>query len=689
MIPAAHDDGAMTQSPDTPLLPKSRETSPEAGGNRVARSRAALISRFPKLETALSAETVAREIWDGKTVVDLDLGPARLYAADGRALAARQVETYLEKPLRFFVTSVRGANTGSQVSWRILDFMFAECRLLGISLDDLEVKPQYEGSYLVVLGVGLGYHLEALIEQTRARHIILIEPYADFLCHSLATLEWAALLEQAESRGCKFTVSLANQPDDIVSTIQSVFSTEGVPFIDGTYVFLHYPAWELFQARDRLAQAVETLFVSRGYYEDEVLMLTNTLSNLAGAEFSLMDLKLRPVRSEPVFLIGSGPSVDQTIEQVKRLRDRAIVFSCGTGLKICLAHGIVPDFHAEIENGDWVYDALALLNERYGLGGITLVATLSVDPRVPGLFEDRVLFFRDSISGTRILAPPGTEIYGAVPTVANTAMRMAMGMGFTTLYLFGIDCGTKSEAKKHSTLAVYNDSARFKQFEDMMEMAYSAQGNFGGLVKADWVFNFSRMMLERLASSFGLKVYNCSDGARIAGTIPRVATSVTLPGKALDRTLLKTRLRAALSRYQPSELLADTTFETLRRNAEQFRTDLLAVIETAIAEDRDFVAFWRRLSPFIDDAMTRYAKTSTVITASLVSMPKIGMFFVHRIREVELRQQLYQAFLGEYREVAAFMCDGLLALLDTLAQQHGPALAAVKAAQGPTDGAAL
>ena len=260
-----------------------------------------------------------------------------------------------------------------------------------------------------------------------------------------------------------------------------------------------------------------------------------------------------------------------------------------------------------------------------------------------------------------------------------------MGMGFTTLYLFGIDCGTKSETKKHSTLAVYNDSARFKQFEDMMEMAYSAQGNFGGIVKADWVFNFSRMMLERLTSSFGLKVYNCSDGARIAGTIPRVATSITLPNTALDRTLLKARLRTTLSRYQPGELLGETTFETLRRDAEQFRTDLLAVIETAIAEDRDFVAFWRRLSPFIDDAMTRYAKTSTVITASLVSMPKIGMFFVHRIREAELRQQLYRSFLGEYREIAAFMCDGLLALLDTLAQQHGPVLAAAKAARAPAD----
>lgn len=649
----------------------ARTTGSEA---RVERSRAALLDRFPRLEKVLVAEPVATALRDGEAIVDLDLGTARLYATDGRALAARQVDSYFEKPLRFFVTSVRGANTGSAVSGRILDFVFAECRRLGFSLDDLEVKPQYEGSYLVVLGIGLGYHLERLIEQTKARHIILVEPYPDFLRHSLATVDWATLLEQAEGRGCKFTVSLERQPDDIVSDIQSMFSAEGVPFIDGTYVFMHYPAWELFQARDRLAEVVETLFVSRGYYEDEILMLTNTLSNLAGTDFRLVDLDLRPIRPEPVFVVGSGPSVDRTIDQVKRLRDRAVVFSCGTGLKICLAHGIVPDFHTEIENGDWVYDALALLHERHGFTGITLVAALSVDPRVPGLFDDRILFFRDSVSGTRILAPHRAEINGAVPTVANTAVRLAMGMGFTTFYLFGIDCGTKSEEKKHSDLAIYNDSPRFKQYEDLMEMAYSTRGNFGGTAKADWVFSFSRMMLERLVWSFNLKVYNCSDGARIANTVPRLATSVVLPATPLDRELVKARVRAALPAYRPAELLAGTSFDTLREEAEQFRTDLLATIDAAIAEDQDFVGFWRHLAPFVAAAADRYARTPAVISSSLLSMPKIGMFFVHRIREPELRRHLYRAFVGEYRQIATFMCDGLLEQLDTLSRQYAPAV---------------
>ena len=663
----------------TPVPPDDLQRDHDLDG-MVGRSRDALIRRFPRLESVLTAEPVARPVWQDDAVVDLDLGAARLYATDGRALAARQVEAYLAKPLRFYVTNVRGANVGSPVSKRMLDYMFAECKRLDFPITALEAKPHYDGTYLVVLGIGLGYHLAPLIEQTRARHILLVEPYPDFLRHSLGTVDWAALLDAAEERGCRFTVSLSNSPEQIIQDIQGMFSAEGIPFIDGSYVFLHYPAWELFQTRDRLSETVETLFASRGYFEDEVVMLTNTVSNLATHDFRLIELKLKPARPEPVFVIGSGPSVDQSIEQIKRLRDKAIVFSCGTGLKICLTHGIVPDYHTEIENGDWTYDALMPLRERYGFDGITLVAALSVDPRVPTLFADRILFFRDTVSGTRILAPPGTEILGAVPTVANPAVRTGMGMGFGRFYLFGIDCGAKSEDKKHSDLAIYNDSPRFKQFEDQMSMAYVTDGNFGGTVKADWIFNFSRQMLERFIWVFGLKVFNCSDGARIANTTPRLAASVTLPGGALDRPRIKAKVREVLTEYQPAQLLAEASFETLRAGAVRFRADLLATIDAAIAEDQDFVTFWGRLTPFIKQCLTNeYGKTPTVITSSLISMPKIGMFFVHRIREPEIRQRLYQGFLGEYRDISEFMCDALLDLLDDLNQRHGPAIAAAKA----------
>lgn len=644
--------------PEAPHNPSFSPTAAEL--ERSSRSRAAVLERFPQLGSLLATMPVTGLVRDQDgAIVDIDLGQGRLYGTDGRTLADGQVQAYLERPLRFYAVNVTGANTGSPVSFRLCQSIYKICGDLGLSLGDMEVKPQYDGGYLVILGLGLGYHLPELIEKSRARHIIILEPYAEFLQHSLAALDWQELFETHEARGCSFTVAIIDTPEKATVEIQKVFQREGLPFIDGAYVFMHYPLWILFEARDRLAQMVETLFISRGFYEDELVMIRNSLANVASHRFHLVDPTPRPARAEPVFLIGSGPSIDQSIAHVKRLRERAIVISCGSGIKVCLAHDIVPDFHCELENGNWVYDALQLISSHHSLAGITLIATTTVDPRVPPLFDHSILFFRDTSAGTKIIARPKWEVFGAAPTVANTALRIGVCLGFSNFYLFGIDCGTKSSSKKHSTNTIYSESSQFKKYEEMMDLKYSYEGNFGGVVHSDWVFNFSRKLLDRAISYLRVKCTNCSDGARLHNAKPQLAASLKLDTPPLDHARIRERIFETLRDYAPGELMDRLSYETLQSEARRYRTDLLAMVDAARAEDTDFVAFWKRLSAFVDDTANEYARIPSLTNGSLVSMPKIGMFFTHRIREPELRRKVYEAFLEEYRSIVEFMCDGI------------------------------
>jgi hypothetical protein len=64
-----------------------------------------------------------------------------------------------------------------------------------------------------------------------------------------------------------------------------------------------------------------------------------------------------------------------------------------------------------------------------------------------------------------------------------------------------------------------------------------------------------------------------------------------------------------------------------------------------------------------------------MINSSLKSMPKIAMFFVHRIRSDALRAALFTAFLKEYRAIFEFMCDGARQRLDDLSAGDGIAAA--------------
>ncbi|MEI6987353.1 MAG: hypothetical protein WCK65_14620, partial [Rhodospirillaceae bacterium] len=273
----------------------------------VERSRLALLSRFaesvPSLAAELAQDPTSMTVMDGDALIDIDLGQTRLYRDDGRAVAEAQVLSYLKKPLRFFVVDLSGCNGGTDLSRRMTDFLVKECTSLNLETKDLDVKPNYQGSYLIVLGIGLGFHLQKLITETKVRHVFLVEPTPEFLRHSLAAIDWEKLLADEEARGVIFSLSTSSHPNRIISEIERMFAIEGVPFIDGSFVFLHYPLWALKEARERLADDLQIMYLSRGFYEDELIMMTNATTNMRNYHYNLIDGKLRPRREEPVFIV--------------------------------------------------------------------------------------------------------------------------------------------------------------------------------------------------------------------------------------------------------------------------------------------------------------------------------------------------------------------------------------------------
>ena len=131
--------------------------------------------------------------------------------------------------------------------------------------------------------------------------------------------------------------------------------------------------WPLKEARTLLNERIKVFYLSSGFFEDEILMMRNTYYNLRGTAFRLVDRKRHRERSTPVFVVGSGPSLDRDIAAIKKWRDRAIVFSCGTAIGILLKNGIRPDLHVENENTFPLVKNLREFKRRYGFDGIRLV----------------------------------------------------------------------------------------------------------------------------------------------------------------------------------------------------------------------------------------------------------------------------------------------------------------------------
>ncbi|MFZ2871956.1 motility associated factor glycosyltransferase family protein [Zavarzinia sp.] len=621
--------------------------------------------RFPAVARSLPATTLSTIVRDETgRAIDIDLGRGRVYNGDAEALAAEQVGRFEVKPLQFFTQDLSGANIGSEVSARMRDRMLEGMAENGIT--SYSNKPDYEGSFLVILGLGLGYHLRPLIETTKARHVLIVEPVPEFTAHAAATQDWQALFEIADRRGIDIKLSSAAQPDQIIAEIRRLVYRIGEPFIDGAFVFVHYPSWVLTETRDRLQQVIDQMFISKGFYEDELKMMTNAVGNLLRYDSRLIDAKPKPARPETAIIIGSGPSIDRSMDDLRRLVPQGVVFSAGTSLRVCLRNGIRPQFHCELENGDPTVEVLTALSREFDLSGITLIASVTVDPRVAALFDEVYFFFRDSVSSTRILAPERHELIGVGPTCVNTALRVSAALGFTDYILFGTDCGSKLGQVKHSRDSVYAVTDKYKTFERNLKYNQTLPGNFGGIVECDWILALCAQILGDITRRYKLNVLNTSDGALLNGVMPRVASSIRNLPRQADAGKVRADMRqlaracpagSFFERWEPGQLLEGAT---------AFYDDLLALVDETIAQGEDLVAFWHRLSDFMDGFKDQYARTESIAHGSIRSMPKIGMYFSHRMTDPERRAMMMATFLAEYRSTVLFMRDGTLGLIADL-----------------------
>lgn len=625
----------------------------------------AFAERFPAIAARLPDTTLSTIVRDeNDRALDIDLGRGRVYGGDAEAKAMEQVERFLAKPLQFFTQDLSGANIGSGVSARLRDHLMAEMDRHGIAT--MSNKPDYEGSFLVVLGLGLGYHLRPLLEATTARHVLIVEPIPEFAAHAASTQDWQALLDLAEARGIDLRLSIASQPDQIITEVRRLVFRVGEPFIDGAFVFLHYPSWVLTETRDRLQQVIDQMFLSKGFYEDELKMMSNAVGNLLRYDSRIVDAKPKPARAETAIIIGSGPSIDRSMADLKRLAAEGVVFSAGTSLRVCLRNGIRPQFHCELENGDATVEVLTALAAEHDFSGISLIASVTVDPRVAALFDEVYFFFRDSVSSTRILAPGQHELIGVAPTCVNTALRVSAALGFTQYVLFGTDCGSKMGQVKHSRDTVYAVADKYKAHEHRTRYNQTLPGNFGGVVECDWILALCAQLLGDITRRYRLNVLNTSDGALLTGTTPRVASSIRALPKPADKEQVRADMRrnarfqaagSFFERWQPGQL---------RQGAEAFFVDLEALLDTADAEGDDMVAFWHRLSDFMDGIDQQYARTEAIALGSVRSMPKIGMYFNHRMTTPENRAKMDTSFRAEYRAIVSYMREGTLGLIEEL-----------------------
>lgn len=626
----------------------------------IARNREAFRLHHPRVWAVLESlpPPSSRLVVDGDGKSNIDLGGTLLYPKPAEDWTAEQLDLYFAQPDRIGFANPSNCNL-SPVSKRLLEKVrvwFADH-----GPRELSPYPLVDVGFAFLLGVGLGWAVREFVARDLARTMVLVEPIPELLLHSLAVVDWATVFEEAKAKEIDIFFVLGKQPNENVQTMEAFVQFKGQTFIEGSYAFLGYYSWAVAETRRLLNEKLQVHFLSSGFFEDELLMMGNTYGNLS--RYSFRTIARRPYLEQkvPVFVVGSGPSLDADMEYIKKWRDRVILFSCGTSLGILLKNGLRPDLHNENENTPQLVKNLEDFHVQYGFQGITLVASTTVNPRVAALFERRWFYMRGGLSSSLLLHGGMEPIRGAAPLVANAAFAAMATMGFREVYLFGVDCGRRRDAGHHAKDAVYygDDYDNYLPGEsfELLETEFDrpVPGNFGGEALTTWYLDMSRASFTAVQGLFKADLFNCSNGARIDGAKPRHAASLSFRGAAGAAMPALALAERQLPAFAAGEFLDRQDLERHRDGHLRFAEAFGGMIDDALREDEGFMAFETRLLSFLDEKGKDFEAVLVIIKGTLRSMVRLGAFGGTRIADPGLRREFLRFFLEHYRKACLWM----------------------------------
>lgn len=575
-----------------------------------------------------------------------------------------------------------GYSNVSEIGLPLMEEISKYCQAENISLSPTRMN---DIGFHLVFGIGLGYHVPLLVETTASRTLILIEPVPEFLLHAMEVVDWTETFRRAAERNVKIVFILSDTPTVIARAIESEVIFNGRPFLDGTPSNFNYYSWPLREAYTLFRERRHHIEMNSGFFEDEMVMMTNAFNNFAHNAFHQLAGKRYIAQKTPLFVCGSGPSLRTTIPEIQKWRDHVVLMSCGTSLGPLLEAGLRPDFHCENENVAEVYNILSKLEQKHGFHGITLIATSTVQVNVPPLFEHTWFYQRGALTASTILAPDVTPVSGVDPLVSNAGFSVGATLGFNTIYLFGTDCGAKRIDDHHVGGAYKFQSEEDKRKHDeMWAQRFDRQvpGNFGGKVHSAWHLDLSRRLFEEAQQVHQVELYNCSDGARITGAKPKAPRSLKF-NAPVDAQRVLANIGKQMACFEKGEFVKTIAFDATLQALDEY----CAWINTAMAEARtgngSFYDLHKKMTKVPEENRKAWKKPESFIASTVVAMLWLAAYFGDRIKDADTRRAYFDFAMDRIDERLTLLFAGAKDfLLDLQAQAQTIATTEKDAATG-------
>lgn len=282
-------------------------------------------------------------------------------------------------------------------------------------------------SRYVIYGLGLGYHVLALLEESHGLVPVTVYESDEVIIELARRMVDLSLYEGR-------CLEIIYDPD--LAGFSEAASS-------GT-IIIHYPSLRNIRNSD-IRERMRQLFVQDSSVRNQIgEMLANLRYNLEHIEKSVD--AIRPViEGRDVILVAAGPSLDVNIEELKRIaqgdrlpkRDKPVLICVGTAFRKLMWTGIIPDYVAFLDASERIRAQIGEFENASVSALIASTATLTITRDYAG---DKYLICQQGMTeAERYAAENGYEIYESGGSVATVIMDIAVKMNASRVITVGLD----------------------------------------------------------------------------------------------------------------------------------------------------------------------------------------------------------------------------------------------------------
>jgi thioredoxin-like negative regulator of GroEL len=415
----------------------------------------------------------------------------------------------------------------------------------------LDLVPENASGACVLIGMGLGYIIDALLEHRRSiRHLAVFDLNMNAFKQALKVRDFTTVLADKRlilSFDPDPDVAKILEPADKALLLENVYRLQQVRAFQTditAYQELETSIFEFTSGRN-IAGNTDQRFGMR-FIKNRLKMLP--LLQSQGLLENLRDC----FKGMPAVLVAGGPSLDKNIHLIEDLTQKAVILAVDTVLPVLQSHGIQPHFVSSIDPQAITFEKIAdcTIDDR-----TCLIASPHATPEVPRHFPLENVFWTFSHKPIEKwinqMAGGKTTTPGAM-TVAHVNLTAAIMMGCDPIILTGQDLAYSGYRDHARGVVLSNPEAAKKAFLENTPDAVMVTGIDGEKVPSSRPFIAMKNHFEAvIAANPGPRYINATEGgAHISGT-------EVLP------------LKTVMDTYCSTDIDTDTAFRAAGKNQDR------------------------------------------------------------------------------------------------------------------------